>query len=198
MTIKKLTLTLKDLQAAVSIDDLPTMVPLLTEVERLTTEEAELSKAVQEASSRLSGRPIGAFASSSPPPTPPDTIEDFDRLTTLTRDGSRRLKRLQFERADALKRVQAEIQRIEEVVDGLLKPMMLEQATGLTKALEAAVPFDTNLRQLESLRAKFLPTFGYSSVRTFNTKDELQQLVKYVGTQAPAPIYAREKDRPRS
>ena len=181
---KKKPLTLKDLQAAASIDDL--MAELLAEVERLSTEEAELSKAVQEAHSRLTGRPVGAYASSSPPPTPPDSVEEFERLSTLTRDGSRRLKRLQFERADALKRVREEQQRLQEAVDDLLKPMMLETTTRLMKVLEAAVPIDTELRALESLRNRFVPTFGYSHIRNFSTKDELQQLVKYVGQQAPA------------
>jgi hypothetical protein len=197
MAPKKPALTLKDLQAAASIDDLPTMVPLLAEVERLTTDEADLSKAVQEAHSRLSGRPIGAYASSSPPPTPPATVEEFDRLTALARDGSRRLKRLQYELADAQTRVKEEQQRIRDEADALTKPMLLHAVTGLTKALAAAVPFDAEVRHIEQLRSKVQPTFGYSSVRTFNTTEDLAQLVKYVGQQAPPPVYAREKDRPR-
>jgi hypothetical protein len=186
MTIKKLTLTLKDLQTATSIDDLPTMVPLLADMTRLSDENDALSKAVWDAGQSLRGPASGR----------PTTADEFDRLTTLTRDGTRRLQRLQYELADAQKKVKEERQRIEEAVDALVKPMMLKKVTELTAALEAAVPIDADLRALESLRSKFLPTFGYSSIRTFDTKSELQQLVKYVGQQSAAPVVSTATSDP--
>ena len=186
MAKKTTVLTLTDLRAATSIDDLPTMVPLIAEVERLTTEEAELSKAVTDAASRLQGRHVDVYASARARPAAIASAEEFDAMVTLQRDGSRRLKRLQYELADAQKRVREEQRRIQTTVDELLAPLMLEKVTRLTKALEAASPLDAELRALESLRSRFVPSFGYSNIRTFNTQEELAQLVRYVGQQAPS------------
>jgi hypothetical protein len=185
MAPKKPALTLKDLQTAASIDDLPTMVSLLAEVERLTTEEAELSKAVIEAASRLQGRHVDVYSSAGARPAAIASADEFDRLTTLTRDGSRRLQRLRFELADAQNRVKEEQRRLQDDIEVLLKPVMLDLVSRLTKALEPAASIDDDLRAVESLSARFLPYFGYSNIRNFNTQEDLRQLARYVGQQAP-------------
>src|SRR5687767_5846321 len=101
-------LTMKDLDSG-SLEELPTMQSLCAEVSGLSEEEAELSKAVEDAAQRLRN-----------PSRRPDTVEEFDRLTTLTRDGARRLTRLRYELADAKKKMQDETIRTQEAVDALL------------------------------------------------------------------------------
>jgi len=55
MATKTPPLTLKDLQTAATIDDLPTMVPLLDEVTRLSDEHTALNKDVWDAGQRVRG-----------------------------------------------------------------------------------------------------------------------------------------------
>ena len=81
MATKTPPLTLKDLQTAATIDDLPTMVPLLDEVTRLSDEHTALNKDVWDAGQRVRGPSSGR----------PTTATECDQLTSLTRDGFRRL-----------------------------------------------------------------------------------------------------------
>jgi hypothetical protein len=154
---KKPELTLKDLQTAAALDDLPTMRPLLAEVERLTAELETLDKEALRLSAHRS-----------------PSLYELGKLTE---------RRAPIEAAlvEAKRRVRDEEARLREQIDQLVQPVMLDTVTRYVAALDKAVPLEEELRAVESLRQKFIPQ--PTATRARDMGQQLRQLVHYLGEQ---------------
>jgi hypothetical protein len=153
-------LTLKDLDGVTSLDDLPSLRPLHAEVERRAADLAALENEAQAI--------VADKASYSP-----------YKLGKL----EERRAPLESALAQARLRVDEERARLQREIDALFQPALLETITRLTRALEKVAPIDAELRDMESLRSRFVPFAGRIRVR--HSADDLRQLAHYVDQQKP-------------
>jgi hypothetical protein len=156
----KTKLTFKDLDGAADLDALPSMQPLLADVERLAADLDTMDHEVQAL--------IQDKASFSPYKLGKAEEKRTPLVSAL---------------AQARLRVDEERTRLQTEIDELFRPLLLEAVTRLTRALEKVAPLDEELRQLEIRFTKFVPFHG--RIRPRHSADELRQLSRYVEQQRP-------------
>ena len=153
-------LSLRDLDGADDIDALPSMLPLLADVERLSGELDGLDAQVQTLM-----KDKQAFS-----PYKLGKLEE-QRRPVIEALGQARLN------------VDHERTRLQTEIDTLFQPLFLEAITRLTRALEKVAPLDEELRDLEMRRSKFVPFHGV--IRPRHSADELRRLARYMEQQRP-------------
>jgi vacuolar-type H+-ATPase subunit I/STV1 len=156
----KAKLSLRDLDGAEDIDALPSMLPLLADVERLAAELDGLDAEVQ------------------------TLMADKQSFSPYKLGKLEEQRRPVIEAlAQARLRVDDERTRLQTEIDTLFQPLFLEKLTQLTKALERVAPLDEELRDLEIRRSKFVPFHGV--IRPRHSADELRRLARYMEQQRP-------------
>jgi hypothetical protein len=161
MASKKPDLTLKDLDGATSVDDLPTMQPLIAEVERLANDLGSLDKETQAV--------VANKASYSP-----------YKLGKL----EERRAPIEASLVEARLRVDEERSRLQREIETLFRPVLYEAVIRLIKALEKVImPLDDELRDLEIRCARYVPFYG--RIRLRHSADDLRLLTSYLQQQKP-------------